>query len=88
MGCDCGCVARCGLAHRKTNRRAGARDPGVGSEAGDVGVEACSYVTSHAGHGPLFVDSIPKKSEVTVGRKSAKDVILQRMKAEIGDNFE
>ena len=67
VGYVCGRVARCGLAHRKTNRQIGARNPGAGGEACDVGVETCSYVKSRLGRGSWLIDHIPGKSEVTVG---------------------
>ena len=67
VGCVCDRVARCGLAHRKTNRRIGARNPGTGGEACDVGVEASSYVKSRVGRGSRPIDRIPGESEVTGG---------------------
>src|ERR1041385_7674021 len=47
VGCGCGRVARCGLAHRKTNRQTGARNPGAGGEACDVGSRP-TVTSSHA----------------------------------------
>ena len=67
VGSGCGRVARCGLAHRKSNRQTGAKDLSVGSEACDVGVEACSYVKSRVGRGPQSIDC---SREVTTGRQS------------------
>ena len=78
VGCGCGCVARCGLAHRKTNRQTGARNPGAGGKACDVGIEACGYVKSRVGRGSQPIDCIPGKSEITVGKKSARDCTLKK----------
>ena len=64
VGSSCGRVARCVLAHRKSNRQTDA-DPSVGSEACDVGAKACGYVKSCVGRGPQSIDCSPEESEVT-----------------------
>ena len=65
VGSGCGRVARCGLAHRKSNRQTGAKDPSAGSETCDVGAEPCGYVKSRVGRGSPCIDCSREESEAT-----------------------
>ena len=65
VGSGCGRVARCGRAHRKTNRHTSTEDPGSRGETCDVGAKPCSYVKSRVGRGGQRIDCSPEESEAT-----------------------